>query len=137
MKRGFSLAFCTTVALVSAVPARASTERLTCAFRGQTEKCHTTICVNDPKVYIGDSPPILTVDYARGTALLNGIRGRVFPLARQNKTTVVWDLHILGTQELVRREDPSGTYLTLIGADGEAGFACLPMIDGRPKPASR
>jgi hypothetical protein len=126
--RGLPL-LCISVAGTGAIPNGATDERLYCTFRGWVDHCplaaedRTAICVNDPKIYIGKLPYKMTLDYATGTALLNGIRGRILP-AEGEKAEVVWELPMFGRQELIREYGQNGVHVTLRSGNQDVGFSC-------------
>src|SRR5438270_10079268 len=129
ISRGLPL-LCISVAGTGAIPNGATDERLNCTFRGWVDHCplaaedRTAICVNDPKIYIGKLPYKMTLDYVTGTALLNGIRGRILP-AGGEKAVVVWDLPMFGRQELIREYGLNGVQVTLRSAKKDVGFSCV------------
>ena len=128
--RGLPL-LCMSVAGTGAIPRGATNKNLQCMFRGYLSHCplkaegSTAICVNDPRIYVGKLSYKMTLDYVKGTALLNGIRGRILPGAGEIKDEVVWDLPMFGRQELIREDRPNGIHVTLRSADKDVGFSCV------------
>jgi hypothetical protein len=127
--RGLPL-LCFSVAGAASIPNGAADERLDCRFRGWVDHCplaaedRTAICVNDPKIYIGKRSYQMTLDYATGTALLNGIGGRILQ-AGGEKAEVVWDLPMFGRQELIREHGLNGVHVTLRSGNQDVGFSCV------------
>jgi len=119
----FILALTTTQSLAR-TPERNSDD-LVCDWTGELIiACKTPVCVNDPGIRIGGPPVILKVNFSTGFVDLNGIPGRIFPGSGAGSARVVWDLRVLGAQEITRENTRKGTVVALAGQNHRDGFRC-------------
>ena len=101
-------------------------KRITCVFRGESSTCKSAICTNSPRLYVGKPRYRLTLDFAAGTADLNGIQGTIVRSSSTALSKVYWDLKILGSQVISRKDNANGVIVTLASDYHQASFSCRP-----------
>lgn len=112
-------------------------DRLSCTYKGWWTQCvfkdSADVCINDPNVYDGKPPHRLTVDYKQRVIDLNGLKGRLYPIA-EVRWQAAWDLALLGQPELVQEYKFNTTRVTLLRGGLHVWFACdEPHRDGRSR----